>query len=629
MGSSIPAVEADGSVLVFGGPCSNLEATRSVLAEARQLGIPPARIICTGDLAAYCGDPAATIDLVRTSGIHVVMGNCDEQLGAGAEDCACGFAADSACNRLAAAWFAHAGAEIGALSCAWLTTLPPRIDLKIGGRRLAVVHGSVSTINQFVFASTQALIKLRELDLAGTDGVIGGHCGLPFSELIEGRLWHNPGIVGIPANVGTPHVWFSVLTPTVDGLQIEHRALSYDHAGAQRAMEQAKLPAEYKDALATGIWPSCDALPYREIRERGVALEQGTVLWRAPTASSPKRRSGAPKVERLWPDAGRDNAKQLEALKFKNPAVTAKGEPRASVPLKALDTLWLNTGTLCNITCRNCYIESSPKNDRLVFLGMADLLPYLDEIARDRLGTREIGFTGGEPFMNPEIMEMLETCLTRGFRVLVLSNAMKPMHRHKKRLLALREKFGDRLTVRVSLDHFTPERHEEERGVNTFGPAVAGLVWLSENGFRLAVAGRTMWGEAEGGERAGYRRLFAEHRIAVDADDPTRLVLFPEMDETVDVPEITTACWGILGLSPADMMCATSRMVVKRKGAERAAVLSCTLLAYDEQFEMGATLKEASRAVPLNHPHCAKFCVLGGASCSAAPANVEVKAAAE
>jgi len=104
--------------------------------------------------------------------------------------------------------------------------------------------------------------------------------------------------------------------------------------------------------------------------------------------------------------------------------------------------------------------------------------------------------------------------------------------------------------------------------------------------------------------------------MAIDAQDPAGLVLFPEMDEEADVPEITTACWGILNVDPADMMCASSRMVVKRKGAEKPAVLACTLLPYDARFELGTTLKEASSSVPLNHPHCARFCVLGGGSCS-------------
>ena len=104
--------------------------------------------------------------------------------------------------------------------------------------------------------------------------------------------------------------------------------------------------------------------------------------------------------------------------------------------------------------------------------------------------------------------------------------------------------------------------------------------------------------------------------IALDAADPACLVLFPEMDARIDVPEITEACWGILHKSPSEVMCASSRMVVKRKGAAQPAVVACTLLPYAPEFELGATLAEASGRVMLNHPHCAKFCVLGGASCS-------------
>ncbi len=132
----------------------------------------------------------------------------------------------------------------------------------------------------------------------------------------------------------------------------------------------------------------------------------------------------------------------------------------------------------------------------------------------------------------------------------------------------------------------------------------------------MSPGGRASRRESEGALRAGYARLFASRGIALDTTDPVVLMLFPEMDPTADVPEITEACWGILGKSPDSVMCASSRMVVKRKGAERPAVLACTLLPYDPQFELGATLTEASRPVPLNHPHCARFCVLGGAACS-------------
>jgi uncharacterized Fe-S cluster-containing radical SAM superfamily protein len=307
---------------------------------------------------------------------------------------------------------------------------------------------------------------------------------------------------------------------------------------------------------------------------------------------------------------------QLDPRKFRDPAVTAKGERRARVTLKNLQTLWFNTGTLCNLTCRNCYIESSPTNDRLVYLTAAEARAYLDEIADDGLATEEIGFTGGEPFMNPELPAMLELCLSRGFRVLVLTNAMRPMMKVADALLAAKEKGGERLVIRVSIDHYTKDMHEYERGDRSWVPMLVGLRWLVANGFNIHVAARSFTGQPEAELRRGFQRMFDAYDVPIDAADPVRLVIFPEMDTTVDVPEITEACWGILNKSPDTMMCATSRMVVKRRGAERPAVIACTLLPYDPQFELGSTLADAAGSVPLNHPHCAKFCVLGGGSCS-------------
>jgi len=309
-------------------------------------------------------------------------------------------------------------------------------------------------------------------------------------------------------------------------------------------------------------------------------------------------------------------APRLNPVKFRDPLVTAAGDRRAHVALKSLDTLWFNTGTLCNLTCANCYIESSPKNDRLAYLTTAEVIEYLDEIAADGLPTRLIGFTGGEPFMNPDLPDMLETVLSRGFRAIVLTNAMRPMAKCKPALLRLKERYGDELTIRVSIDHYGAAVHEAERGRRSWQPTIDGLSWLAANGFPLNIASRYLSGEPETAIRRGFARLFAELGIALDADDPVALMIFPEMDASVDVPEITEACWGILKKSPDSVMCASSRMVVKRKGAARPTVVACTLLPDDPQFDLGPTLKSASRAVPLNHPHCAKFCVLGGAACS-------------
>lgn len=309
----------------------------------------------------------------------------------------------------------------------------------------------------------------------------------------------------------------------------------------------------------------------------------------------------------------------LSPLKFQDPMRTAKGEERAFVAFDGFQTLWFNTGTLCNITCVNCYIESSPTNDRLVYLSPQDVVPFLDELAEVQPGSIEIGFTGGEPFLNPDIIEILTLALERGHPVLLLTNAMRPMMRPRLQegVQGLITRFGDQLTFRVSLDHWSASFHDQERGEGGFDETCVGLDWLAAQGAKLAIAGRTLWGESQEASQAGFRALVAARNWPIDVEQPLSLVLFPEMDARVDVPEITPACWGILGVDPTGLMCASSRMIVKRKGATAPVVLPCTLLPYEPEFEMGETLAASLGSVRLNHPHCAKFCVLGGGSCSA------------
>jgi hypothetical protein len=305
--------------------------------------------------------------------------------------------------------------------------------------------------------------------------------------------------------------------------------------------------------------------------------------------------------------------------KFVNPEVTAKGEPRATVALSDPQTLWFNTGTLCNIECVNCYILSSPTNDALVYITADEVRDYLDQLEARKWDVREIAFTGGEPFMNPQMIEITQAALERGYEVLILTNAMLPMMRKKMRdgLVRLHAAYPDKLTLRISVDHYRRDLHDAERGAGAFDKTLTGMEWLRDNGFRMAVAGRSVFEDTDTDSRAGYAAFFAAHKFDIDAHNPAVTVLFPEMDEAVEVPEITTACWGILDKSPDAVMCASSRMVIKRRGADKLAVLACTLLPYAPEFELGETLEEAERDVALNHPHCAKFCVLGGASCSA------------
>ena len=329
------------------------------------------------------------------------------------------------------------------------------------------------------------------------------------------------------------------------------------------------------------------------------------------SAATEAKRAAPP---RLSPFVAADAA-PLPAQKFVDPAVTADGSPRAHVDLRQLETLWFNTGTLCNLACANCYIESTPTNDALVYLSAAEAAAFLDEIVALRLPTRTIGFTGGEPFLNRALPAMLDDVLRRGHDALVLTNAMKPMRHHEAALLDLRAEHGGRLMLRVSLDHHTAAMHDAERGEGSWASACDGLVWLARHGFAVAVAGRRLAGEPEPAAREGYAHLFADLGLALDHADPAVLTLFPEMQPKMDVPEVTEACWSLLGVAPADVMCATSRMVVKRKGDAAPEVVACTLIAYDRAFSMGPGLARSRPRVALNHPNCARFCVLGGGRC--------------
>ena len=309
----------------------------------------------------------------------------------------------------------------------------------------------------------------------------------------------------------------------------------------------------------------------------------------------------------------------IDPKKFQDPLLTAKGEKRAAVYFKKLETLWFNSGSQCNIECANCYIQSSPTADHFIYLTPEDMAPYLDEIDEMYEEKVEIAFTGGEPYLNPHMLRLSEMALERGHTLLVLTNAMKPMMRPRvqKGLLDLQARFPGKMTLRVSLDHFSQAGHDEERGDGSFEIALKGLAWLTEHKFDLHIAGRAMFSESEMAAREGYAALIKAQGWDIDAHDPAQTILFPEMDETVDVPEVSVGCWSILDVHPDSMMCSSSRMVVRRKGEDRASVLACTLLWDDVQFETGKTLKESLGPVRLNHPHCAKFCVLGGASCSA------------
>lgn len=281
---------AGGPILVFGGPYSNLRATMAMRRVAETLSIPPRRVICTGDVIAYAAEPEATAQAVMAWGCHLVAGNCEEQIGAGAADCGCGFDEGTACEVLAKGWYPFANARVSEASRSWMRGLPSRARFTLAGLDVLVVHGGVAQTNKFIFASERAEIR-QELAAARADIVIGGHAGIPFAVRDGGRLWFNPGVIGMPANEGTPDVWYGIVTPAADRVTFAIKRLAYDHAGAADAMRRTGHADAYAETLSSGIWPSCDVLPDTETAAAGRRLRARS--WSMPAKAAQRTDAAA------------------------------------------------------------------------------------------------------------------------------------------------------------------------------------------------------------------------------------------------------------------------------------------------------------------------------------------------
>lgn len=259
-----------GAVLAFGGPYSNAHALRALLAIADHRGVPPGRMICTGDIVAYGADPLACLGLMQTRAIPCIAGNCEKQLASGAADCGCGFDAGTTCDRLSAGWFAHADKACGPALREWMGQLPDIAVFTHAGRRVAVIHGGVTDIARFVWPTSPEAVFAEEIEalravVGAVDLVIAGHSGVPFLRRIGAVTWLNPGAIGMPPHDGRADTSYAVLE--ADGTP-DIRRLSYDHTAAALAMEAAGLTQGYHQALRDGWWPSEDVLP-EALRRQG------------------------------------------------------------------------------------------------------------------------------------------------------------------------------------------------------------------------------------------------------------------------------------------------------------------------------------------------------------------------
>jgi len=290
---------------------------------------------------------------------------------------------------------------------------------------------------------------------------------------------------------------------------------------------------------------------------------------------------------------------------------TSRNEPRGYIQPQILEELWFHTGTNCNLRCPFCFEGSKPGDQRIELLTLEDARGFIDE-ALD-LGVKTFSFTGGEPFVNPDILEILALALE--YRpCLVLTNATEPLMKRMTEVQRLRDK-PNMLKFRISLDYPDPDKHDELRGKGSFNKALTTLGQLFKAGFSVSIARRMVTGEDSGVVDKAYAHIFRS--AGIDQNIP--IIKFPEFHlpgSLPHVPEITETCMTryLDSRQRESFMCNFSKMIVRKDG--RCGVYACTLVDDNNSYDLGSTLKGAmQKRVMLGHHRCYS-CFACGTSCS-------------
>ncbi|MXX68783.1 MAG: radical SAM protein [Gemmatimonadales bacterium] len=288
-------------------------------------------------------------------------------------------------------------------------------------------------------------------------------------------------------------------------------------------------------------------------------------------------------------------------------------EPRADAPLVRLDhldTLWFQvTGTICNLRCVHCFISCAPDNDSFEFLSLAEVEDWLRR--SEKWGVKEYYYTGGEPFMHPDLPAMLERTLERGPASVLTNGTLLPA-RALKPIARTARAASYSLEMRVSLDGPSPETNDPIRGAGTFDRAMDGVRKLLAEGFLPIITATQVW-EPERDEEV--RQAFVARLRSLGYENP-RLKILPSlrigreaarMRPYTDEERVTEAM--MEGYDENQLLCASSRVVTNR------GIYACPILIETPAARMGSTLEEASRAVRLDESAC-YTCWLHGAICS-------------
>jgi predicted phosphodiesterase len=429
-------------IAVCGGVYSNPYALRAFVEDARERGAE--QLFCLGDLGGYGAEPDAVWPLLLDHDITVVAGNYDVAIGRGDTDCGCGYS-DPRDNEFAQLMYDYTLAHTGRDYAQWMTTLPTERRLELDGVDVHLVHGSTLALNDFWWESLpdeQHALRTQE---SGADLVMCTHSGLPWQKQVGDTLVVNVGVLGRPANDGRREVWYALVDLDDGRAEAELVPLAYDWQAQAASMRAAGLPEAFVETVETGWWTTClEIVPPAE-RSRGRYQ-----LYRSALPD------GFEQEQVSWADAP-------EVVDDGLPVVPLFGSPLFP------PRLWLYTNFHCNLACSYCSVASSPQaRKRSVSLERVKAL--VDEAVME--GFTEIYLTGGEPFLEPDIVEMV-LYATEHLDVVLLTNGMlyQGYRLEQLRRLAGRE----RLVLQTSLDAASAEGHDVNRGRGSWQKAMDGL----------------------------------------------------------------------------------------------------------------------------------------------------------
>ncbi|MEU7194162.1 radical SAM protein [Streptomyces xinghaiensis] len=442
-------------IAVCGGPYGNPYALQAFVDDARARGCE--RLYCLGDLGGFGADVNALWPILTGNGIECVAGNYDVAIARGDTDCGCGYR-DAQDNAYAQLIYDHTLATTGRDFAAWMGTLPTERRETVDGVDLHMVHGSTLALNDFWWESLPEDQHRLRAEASGADVVLCTHSGLPWQRQVGRTLVVNVGVLGKPANDGRREVWYAVLDLDGGRPVAELVPLAYDWRAQAASMRAAGLPEVFTETIETGWWTTClEILPPRE-RSRGrYHLYRSTL----PSGFRPANDG--------WGETTTD------ALAGERPVVPLFGT--AYFPSR----LWIYTNFHCNLACDYCAVASSPKAAPRT-LPAGTLRELVDEAVET--GFTELYVTGGEPFLHPGIIDLLDHASER-LPTVVMTNAMLLGGRRAAGLDALA---GRRLTVQTSLDGATPATHDLHRGRGSWQRTMDGIRHLTGLGLPPRVA---------------------------------------------------------------------------------------------------------------------------------------------